>query len=37
MENIFAEDIEKGRAFLPGLFKFNEGVICVQELLFSGD
>lgn len=33
MENIFAEDIEKGRAFLPGLFKFNEGELFNQALM----
>ena len=33
MNNIFAEDIEKGRAFLPGLFKFNEGEQFNQALM----
>ena len=33
MNNIFAEDIEKGRAFLPGLFRFNEGELFNQALL----
>jgi len=33
MNNIFAEDIEKGRAFLPGLFKFNEDELFNQALM----
>ena len=33
MNNIFAEDIEKGRAFLPGLFKFNEEELFNQALM----
>ena len=37
MENIFAEDIEKGRAFLPGLFKFNEDELFNQALLAIND
>ena len=31
--NIFAEDLEKGRAFLPGLFKFDEDQPFKQALL----
>ena len=37
MNNIFAEDIEKGRAFLPGLFKFNEDELFNQALLALGE
>ena len=33
MDNIFAEDIEKGRAFLSGFYKFNEGELFNQALL----
>ena len=33
MNNIFAEDIEKGRAFLSGFYKFNEGELFNQALL----